>query len=167
LKLADETVVQFDGQIRRQTQRARLVTIQREFIVVANLQQVGTLIFNTLSELVHLHQIDHTDILEGGQPRQSPLLKAEVILGVADLLELLQQADIPADAALTGKARDDGITTAALRSGHPQFANHDLRIETLAVLMVGPHVRQQGALDQCQLLQRDIAPGPAQQRLDE
>jgi hypothetical protein len=79
-------------------------------------------------------------------------LKAEVVLGIALSLELLQQADITADATLTGKSSDDRTAAAPLRSGNPQLANCDLRIETLAILIVGTQVCNQSALDKSQLL---------------
>ena len=97
---------------------------------------------------------------------QRSLLKAEVVLGVALSLELLEQADITADATLTGESRDDRSTATPLRSGDSQLANGDLGIETLTVLMVGTQIRQQSTLDKRQLLQGNISPGTAQQWLD-
>ena len=103
LKLVNQTVVQFDGQIRRQTKRGRLVRSRASSKALRLQQQAGSLGFDVLPKLLDLHQVDHADFQEGFQPRQSPELQAEVVLGVADLLELLQETDITADAALPGK----------------------------------------------------------------
>jgi hypothetical protein len=93
-----------------------------------------------------LYQVDYAHGQEGLQLGKSPELKAEVVLGVADLLELLQKADMAAEEALSGKRLEVRTATAPLRSGDAQFADCDLRIESLSELIVGSQVGQQRTL---------------------
>jgi len=92
-ELADEAVVEFHRHVRREPEGARIVGVQAVLKAVARLQEGGPLRFDVLAELVHLGQVDGPGLEVGFQQAQHAELRAETVLGVADLLELLEESD--------------------------------------------------------------------------
>ena len=105
--MPDQFVVQIDGQVGGKSQRPGLVDFQRIDQRVFLLEQRGTFRLDVLPELVHLGQVNHARGQVGFEQVQCAELQQQCVLGIADLLQLLQQTDEAADRAGTSarKAR--------------------------------------------------------------
>ena len=112
LKLLDQRVVQSDRRVRRQSERPGLEGIQRGQQAVLLLQERRSLRLDVLSKLINLRQVDNACIEIIFQHGQGTNLQNERILGIADLLQLLQQTDETAHGALStaGKSRSASAT---------------------------------------------------------
>ena len=116
-KLLDHAVVQFDRHVGGQTQRAGFENVERVGQVDLGGEQVRPLGFNVLAKQIDLGDLDGSGLLVGFQHAQASQLSVEAGFGVANLLQLLQQADETVDQSRVAAGKTGAAAAGAAADG--------------------------------------------------